>query len=79
MSKNNCRFSTFLINVTITIATIYTENIWMCPHMFCLASTEFILQHKFWNGNCPYPFIWKIVLIIKMTLLYIISLLISKL
>ena len=30
---------------------IYTENMWVCTHIFCLASTEFILPYKFVYGN----------------------------
>ena len=30
---------------------IYTENMWVRTHIFCLASTEFILPYKFVYGN----------------------------
>jgi len=30
---------------------IYTENVWVRTHIFCLASTEFILPYKFIYGN----------------------------
>ena len=30
---------------------IYTENMWVRTHIFCLASTEFILPYKFAYGN----------------------------
>ena len=30
---------------------IYTENVWVRTHIFCLASTEFILPYKFVYGN----------------------------
>lgn len=30
---------------------IYTENVWVHTHIFCLASTEFILPYKFVYGN----------------------------
>ena len=30
---------------------IYTENMWVRTHIFCLASTEFILLYKFLYGN----------------------------
>jgi len=30
---------------------IYTESVWVHTHIFCLASTEFILPYKFVYGN----------------------------
>ena len=30
---------------------IYIENVWVRTHIFCLASTEFILPYKFVYGN----------------------------
>lgn len=30
---------------------IYTENMWVRPHIFCLASIEFVFPHKFYYGN----------------------------
>ena len=30
---------------------IYTENMWGRTHIFCLASTEFVLLYKFYYGN----------------------------
>ena len=30
---------------------IYTENVWARTHIFCPASTEFILPYKFVYGN----------------------------
>jgi len=30
---------------------IYTEIMWVRPHIFCLASTEFVFPHKFYYGN----------------------------
>lgn len=33
---------------------IYTENMWVRPHIFCLASTEFVLLYKFYYG-IPIP------------------------
>ena len=30
---------------------IYTENMWVRTHIFCLASTEFVFPHKFYYGN----------------------------
>jgi len=30
---------------------IYTENVWVRTHIFCLASTEFVFPHKFYYGN----------------------------
>jgi len=36
---------------TILKEIIYTENVWVRTHIFCLASTEFILPYKFVYGN----------------------------
>lgn len=33
---------------------IYTENVWVRTHIFCLASTEFVLPYKFYMG-IPIP------------------------
>ena len=33
---------------------IYTENMWVRTHIFCLASTEFVLPYKFYMG-IPIP------------------------
>jgi len=33
---------------------IYTENMWVCTHILCLASTEFVLPYKFYMG-IPIP------------------------
>ena len=33
---------------------IYTENVWVRTHILCLASTEFVLQYKFYMG-IPIP------------------------
>ena len=37
--------------VIILKELIYTENMWVRPHIFCLASTEFVFPHKFYYRN----------------------------
>ena len=34
---------------------IYIKNVWVRTHISCLASTEFVLPHKFAYGETPIP------------------------
>ena len=44
---------------------IYNKNVWVQAIIFVLASTEFVLPHKFYYGNFPYPYFERIKLIMR--------------